>query len=297
MERNKHLFTFIGLLIATVALALLTYGAWFGNMPELEGFVAYVVTILWVFITSITIGFAWAFPRKKTVEKENEEKPVEDWEPVDEEIEKTEEKKELVFKEVIEKTNSDKAIEQREDISKHIPQPSEADLDSDHLETVILLDGFVSKLAKELAKELKDSIYFDEPQESQVLEKEEVDVMSDIQARVETIAKEKEIDKKVEDSVLDKKVDEKLAKSIPTEKKKDAHDEQEKKIKTEEKESKEMPITKDGYTLYMSEGRGGAPFHYFSKKQSEKGEPCTKMPEGREIGKTQNGVPYLKKVK
>ena len=58
-----------------------------------------------------------------------------------------------------------------------------------------------------------------------------------------------------------------------------------------------QPFSKDGYKLYETKTKSGRPFYYFGK-QSDKGEPCTKIPDGYEISKNaRSGVHNLKKIK
>lgn len=57
------------------------------------------------------------------------------------------------------------------------------------------------------------------------------------------------------------------------------------------------PFIKDGYTMYETASKSGQPFYFFARK-SDKGKPCTEIPDGYEVGKNpRSGVPTLKKVK
>lgn len=225
MERKKHLLGFVGLLIATVILAILTYCAWTGIM-KFEEFIIYMFTILWTFVTCLTIGFAIAFPHKKIKKEETflppEPQPVKDVKEekvvLFEEVDKTAEPikdKEIVFEEapddritdketkgiITEEISTDKQIESHPSLYR--PDIRE-NLDGN---VIMFPKEFVHTLAKEIVKELKTdeclSCTYSLPDHQKVKK----DELVDITAHVKLITDEKKLNEKIKHNNFDKKID------------------------------------------------------------------------------------------
>lgn len=110
MERRKHFFIFIGLLILTVVFGILSYCVLFDILTT-EEVISTAIVIIWVFTICLTFGFAFAFPKKRRdIKPSIEEKPV-PFEPMEDENVFTEVKEKQIVDSDVDALSMKKAVD------------------------------------------------------------------------------------------------------------------------------------------------------------------------------------------